>query len=72
MDICVAFSIGIEMDFVIVSSILNLFIFNMNAKMKEISASINMFNILCVMGCGAQLESLPIPIARNESISILN
>lgn len=44
----------------------------MTTKVNEIKNSINMTNVLCVMGCGAQLESLTIPIARNEFISILD
>jgi len=34
--------------------------------------SINITNVLCVLGCGAHLESSNIPIARTEFISILN
>lgn len=54
-----AFSIGIELDFTAVSSLLILIlIFSIMAtKVNNMKNSINMTNVLCVVGCGAQLES---------------
>jgi|JI61114BRNA_FD_contig_81_1683968_length_1374_multi_8_in_0_out_0_2 hypothetical protein len=66
-----AFSIGIEMDFTAVYYLLTSFLILMTTKVNKMTTTINMTNVLCVMGCGAQLESPSIPIARNEFISIL-
>lgn len=67
-----AFSIGIELDFTAVFYILTSTLIFMTTKVNKMKNSINIINVLCVMGCGAQLESPTIPIASNELISILN
>jgi hypothetical protein len=67
-----AFSIGIEMDFTAVYYLLISTLIFMTTKVNNMTTTINMTNVLCVMGCGAQLESPTIPIARNEFISILS
>lgn len=67
-----AFSIGIELDFTAVYYLLTLTLIFMTTKVNDMKNSISITNVLCVMGCGAQLESPIIPIARNEFISILN
>jgi len=67
-----AFSIGIEMDFTTVYYLLTSILIYMTTKVNNMTTTINMANVLCVMGCGAQLESPTIPIARNEFISILS
>lgn len=66
------FSIGIEVDFTVVYRTLTLILIYIATKVNDMKNSINMSNVLCVMGCGAQLESPSIPIARNKSIYILN
>lgn len=67
-----AFSIGIELDFTAVYYLLTLFLIFMKANVNKMTRPINITNVLCVMGCGAQLESPTIPIARNEFIPILS
>jgi len=42
----------------------------MQTKVNDMKNSINITNVLCVIGCGVQLESPNIPIARTEFISI--
>jgi hypothetical protein len=44
----------------------------MTTKVNNMTTTINMTNVLCVMGCGSQLDSPTIPITRNEFISILS
>lgn len=58
------------MDFTNVYYLLNLIF--MTTKVDKVTTTINMTNVLCVIGYGAQLESPSIPIARNETISILS
>ncbi len=67
-----AFSIGIELDFTAVYYLLISTIIFMTTKVNNMKKSINITNVLCVMGCGAQLESPTIPIARKELISVLS
>ncbi len=60
------------MDFTAVYYLLISILIFMTTKVNNTTTTINMTNVLCVMGCGAQLESPSIPIARNETVSILN
>lgn len=60
------------MDFTAVYYLLISTLIFMTTKVNNMTTTINTTNVLCVMGCGAQLESPTISIARNEIISILS